>query len=269
MSTATDLPAQAPGEEIFPASRNRNEFSENLGTEMTLEQIAEKLKTQEGKMEVLQMIKDVNPELNGNVEKAGDIVKLNTEQLLMKESFIKKMLKLPGRAMDKTWETVKKHPVLTAVLLVAIAAAGAYYMGYLPQLGTWGLKLKSLFTGAAGSAAAEGAGEVAAEGAAEAVAEGAGAAAEAASEFAVEGIDSLKIVLDENAVRIGEKVMDLETFASEAVKMKEANPDLLFDVLRSADTRVTDEFMFGDIMEKIGMENVRDFDFSGIAENIK
>ena len=74
MSTATDLPAQAPGEEIFPASRNRNEFSENLGTEMTLEQIAEKLKTQEGKMEVLQMIKDVNPELNGNVEKAGDII---------------------------------------------------------------------------------------------------------------------------------------------------------------------------------------------------
>lgn len=241
MVTATDSPAQAPRENIFPVASSREEMRTNLKTQKTLEEISEMIKTQEGKEQLLTMIKDASPNVNGNVDAALDQVGLNAEQLQKKESFIKRMLKLPGQAVSKAWETIKKHPILTAVILIAIAAAGAYYLGYLPKLGDWGLKLKNMLSG-----------------------EGAVATAEAGSE----ALGSLDVVLNENMITWGGKTMDYEAFIQEALKMKAENADLFFDIRPTADTRVWSHIgKFTGMLRDAGLTDARDFVFGKVIRN--
>jgi len=102
---AEELPVN--GVEVFRDSDRAREY---LGIEEQLAMNDVLQRTGNEKVELLDRIKTRSPEVNGNVEKALEQIKLNVEQLQKKESFLKKTLMFPIR-----------HPFITAA-----AAIGGY-----------------------------------------------------------------------------------------------------------------------------------------------
>lgn len=120
--------------------RDRESMEKRFGLEM--ERILELHKTNVGKQELLQKMKDADPTLNGNADKAMKQVRGNIEQLQKKESFFKRMLTLPPRAMQAVGTTMSKHKKLSAVAVVAAIIAIAYFTPALaPTAGQYGTKL--------------------------------------------------------------------------------------------------------------------------------
>src|SRR3989344_3911429 len=114
--------------DIIPVFRDREELQRYLGTQKELDEIGVMFRTQDGKKELLALLKKADPALNGNVEGALNQIDLNREQLEKKESFLKKMLKLPARALKALGRTMRKHPVLTALGGLAAVIALLYFM---------------------------------------------------------------------------------------------------------------------------------------------
>lgn len=134
--------------DIVPVFRDQDELREYLGTNKELEEIGVMYKTQDGKQELLALLRKADPSLNGNVEGALEQIDLNREQLEKKESFLKKMLKLPGRALKALGRTMRKHPVLTAIAGLAGFIALLYFMPTIaPTAGDYGRKLIEAFKG--------------------------------------------------------------------------------------------------------------------------
>ncbi len=134
--------------DIVPVFRDQEELREYLGTNKELEEIGVMYKTQDGKQELLALLRKADPSLNGNVEGALEQIDLNREQLEKKESFLKKMLKLPGRALKALGRTMRKHPVLTAIAGLAGFIALLYFMPTIaPTAGEYGRKLIESFKG--------------------------------------------------------------------------------------------------------------------------
>jgi len=106
------LPGDIPVEGV-PIFSESDRLAEYVGKRIDVQKTAGAEKEQ-----LLQRMKDQSPELNGNVEKALEQVKLNNEQLVKKESFLKKVLKFPVR-----------HPYVTLSAVGAIlyfTGAGAF-----------------------------------------------------------------------------------------------------------------------------------------------
>src|SRR3989344_352459 len=113
--------------DIIPVFRDREELQRYLGTQKELDEIGVMYKSQDGKKELLALLKKADPALNGNVEGALNQIDLNREQLEKKEGFLKKMLALPGRALKSLGRTMKKHPVLTTLAGLAGLIALLYF----------------------------------------------------------------------------------------------------------------------------------------------
>jgi hypothetical protein len=103
-----DIPVE--GLPIFSES---DRLAEYVGERIDIQKTAGDEKEQ-----LLMHMKEQSPQLNGNVEKALEQVKLNNEQLIKKESFLKKVLKFPVR-----------HPYITLAAVASIlyfTGAGAF-----------------------------------------------------------------------------------------------------------------------------------------------
>ncbi len=124
--------------------RDRETLEKKFGLEM--ERILELYKSDKGKEDLLKRMKEADPSLNGNVDKALQQVTGNAEQLKKKETFFKKMRMLPIRAAQAVGRTMKKHSILTAVAVTAIIVAILYFMPALaPTAGEYGTRLIQAF----------------------------------------------------------------------------------------------------------------------------
>ncbi len=132
----------------MPIFKSPEAIQKYLGMEGDLEKIRVMSQTAEGKEELLKKIKEANPEINGEADKALEQIQLNAEQLEKKESFLRKMLKLPGKALSSIGNTIKKHPILSAAAAIAAIIALLYFMPTLAP-GVGALKDKIITAGKA------------------------------------------------------------------------------------------------------------------------
>lgn len=124
--------------------KDRESIEKRFGMEM--EKILERQRTEEGKRELLERMKSVDPALNGNVEHALQHVNRNIEVLQKKEGFLTKMVKLPGRAVSAVGRGIKKHPILSASVGIAALLALLYFTGPLATTsGEYGQQLVDAF----------------------------------------------------------------------------------------------------------------------------
>jgi hypothetical protein len=134
--------------DLVPVFRDEVELQKYLGTQKQLEEIGVMFQTQDGRKELLALLKKADPALNGNVEGALNQIDLNREQLEKKESFLKKMLKMPVRALKALGRTMRRHPILTALGGLAAVIALLYFMPALaPTAGEYGRQLIEAFKG--------------------------------------------------------------------------------------------------------------------------
>jgi len=119
MTSAAPLSPSAPRQEILSewVKQDRESIESLFG--MKLEQIVELARTDEGKQRLLERMKQIDPSLNGNADKALMTVRENAEQAKKKESFFKKMLLLPVRSVVSLGKGVIRHPILTILLILA------------------------------------------------------------------------------------------------------------------------------------------------------
>lgn len=103
---------------------------------MELERVKELLRSDEGKKQLLTLMKESDPSLAGNVDTMLSVVDRNVEQLEKKESFLKKVLMMPVHAAKSVGMTIAKHPVLSAIGTAGIVALLIYFFG--PAAGTVG-----------------------------------------------------------------------------------------------------------------------------------
>ena len=113
--------------EGFPY-KDRESAEARLG--MELDKARTMIQSDEGRKELIEKLS-----LNGNANKVLEGIDLNVEQLKKKEGFLKKMLKLPGRTLKATLGLMKRHPVISVLILLALAAGGVatglYFTGNL------------------------------------------------------------------------------------------------------------------------------------------
>lgn len=115
---------------LFP---DRESVEKQFG--MELEKVKELNKTDQGKKQLLEHMKSADPSLNGNIGAALEQVNQNIAVLEKKESFLKKMIKLPVRAVEAVGRAIKKHPIVFSLLVAAGVAAGVgLYYGQLGNL---------------------------------------------------------------------------------------------------------------------------------------
>lgn len=117
--TSGSLPEAHPQREMLSewVQRDRESIESLFG--MKLEQIMQLARTDEGKQQLLERMKQIDPSLNGNADRALATVQENVEQAKKKESFFKKMLLLPGRAVLSVGKTIVRHPLLTILVILA------------------------------------------------------------------------------------------------------------------------------------------------------
>ncbi len=116
-------------------SSDREGLEQNFNG-MALEKVKQLLQTDKGKKELLQMMKQADPSLGGDVDKLITLVDGNVEQLEKKESFLKKVAMMPVRTLKAVGRTIVDHPWLSAFGAVAIIALLIYFFG--PAAGTVG-----------------------------------------------------------------------------------------------------------------------------------
>lgn len=103
---------------------------------MELERVKELLRSDEGKKQLLTLMKESDPSLTGDVDRVLSVVDRNVEQLEKKESFLTKVLMMPVHAAKAVGMTIIKHPVLSAIGAAGIVALLIYFFG--PAAGTVG-----------------------------------------------------------------------------------------------------------------------------------
>lgn len=124
--------------------RDREGIEQRFG--MELEKVLELYNSDMGRKQLLEQMQTADPSLNGNIHSAMELVDSNIEQLQKKESFLKKMVKLPVRAVQAVGRTMKKHPVLTAIGGTAALIALLYSIPMLaPGVGAYGTQLIDSF----------------------------------------------------------------------------------------------------------------------------
>lgn len=144
-SIAQEMPATKEGQPSFPVFKDRREmedFSRVLGFKK-LEEFESALGSVQQREKLVEALRKRDPHLNGQVDALIKHLKINRQEIRRKESWYEKVMKLPGRVLKKSWETVKKHPFASALLLAALAAgtvAGSYYLaahweGFLARFG--------------------------------------------------------------------------------------------------------------------------------------
>lgn len=186
---------------------------------------------------------DFQPELlRQQLAETGEALKANAQ-------FVEKMKSPEQQGMlRRAWETVKKfpgrHPVITTLLLVALAAGGATYMGYLPAIdfSAWWARLTSLLH-VGGGGAASGAGEAVAETAAGAAAETATAVAEGVADFSLKTIG--------HAIEYGGQSYSVEEFAKMIGGMA-TKPEFV-QILRDATSKASTENELMRLLERLGI----------------
>lgn len=150
-----------------------------------LEKLDELKRTVEEKEQLATHLRDIDPSINGNVDHLVEDLALYRQEAEAKKSwsvweFVKSV---PGRL----WNTVKKHPRITAAVVAAGLIAAAYYSGLgaiaVDRIRDW---VMTKFGGGALAGAAE-----AAKGAAEGAAETVTGAVESAAEAAEGVIESM------------------------------------------------------------------------------
>lgn len=233
----------------FPVFRTREQmdtYLRGLGY-MKLDKLNAVKESTEERQRLAEALKN-DPHTNGNAEALVDHLQLNHQELERKESWYKRILKLPGKAVRWTWETVKKHPILTTAVVASILL---YYTGWGKLGWEWGKgwyagldegswlkqfvgKVTSYFSSAEAAPAAEVAAEAAPE-----VAAG---AAEAAKDVVQVAIDGTNVVIDgvaydpktqveafTEAIKSLEGVKGVEIFrdATSTVQAREALEEML------------------------------------------
>ncbi|MBU2259434.1 hypothetical protein KKC44_02395 [Patescibacteria group bacterium] len=199
-----DTPQGGPKETFeFPVFRSREElqdYLEDVGYDIDrLHAMGDSVAERE---QLITSLKERNPTLNGNAEALVEHLRLNHQELERKESWYTKLLKLPGKALRYSWETVKAHPYITAAVVIGLTAAALYYSGAAAAGYGW-LKAKVMESMVGeGAAGAVGAGKDAAIAAGEKVAEVGGAAGEAVG-GAAESVGELIPEILEGAPDIG------------------------------------------------------------------
>ncbi|ALM09934.1 MAG TPA: hypothetical protein DEB30_02710 [Candidatus Peribacter riflensis] len=112
----------------FPVFRNREEmvdYAQKLGFKK-IEEFESALDSVEKREKLVEALRKRDPKLNGQVDALITHLKLNKQEIARKERWYEKVLKLPGRATQATWDTMKRHPMLTLLILAALVAGGAY-----------------------------------------------------------------------------------------------------------------------------------------------
>lgn len=120
---------------LYSVARTPEQLEERYGK--SLEEMQATLASEEGREELMRMFQAEHPELNGKAKEILDYLSLNVEQLKKKETLMQKVLSLPKRAISAIWETIKKHPILSAVAVLALLL---YFLPMPPGLGRFGDK---------------------------------------------------------------------------------------------------------------------------------
>jgi len=119
MTSSASIPEARPQQEILGewVQHDRESIESLFG--MKLERIVELARTDEGKQELLQRMKQIDPSLNGSADRAFATVKENAEQAKKKEGFFKKMLLLPVRSVVSVGKGIIRHPILSILIVLA------------------------------------------------------------------------------------------------------------------------------------------------------
>jgi hypothetical protein len=102
--------------------RDRESMEQRFGMEMS--KIIALYNSDEGKKQLLEQMKLMDPSLNGDVDHAADLVQENIEQLEHKKSFFEKVMHLPidaAHGIGKAGEFVWNHKLL-ALAAIGVAA---------------------------------------------------------------------------------------------------------------------------------------------------
>ena len=132
--------ANAPqnGKEIplaYSVARTPEQLEERYGK--SLAELQVELGSKEGQEKLMKMFQKEHPELNGEAKELLKYLSLNIEQLKKKETLLQKVASLPKRALESIWNTIKKHPILTGVAILALLL---YFLPMPPGLGALGDK---------------------------------------------------------------------------------------------------------------------------------
>ncbi len=116
-----DQPVEFP---VFRTRKEMNEFLEGIGYR-EIDRLATVGRSVEDREILLKKLKEADPSLNGNADALIDHLNLNHQEIERKESWLKKLLKLPGKVLSYIWSTIKAHPFLTTAAVVGLL----YYTG--------------------------------------------------------------------------------------------------------------------------------------------
>lgn len=147
--TQAELPQDGIGYPEWYPSKEREVAEAKAG--MTIEELRANADSIEGRKKLMKKLN-----LNGNADQVIEGLDLNMEQIQKKESFLKKMLKAPGRMTMATLNLMKKHPIASTLALLALTAGGIGFAAWkAPAIITWLGELEMAHAGTALGKAAE------------------------------------------------------------------------------------------------------------------
>lgn len=130
-----NMTAVAPDREspsAFPVFKNRREmadYAKKLGFKK-IEEFEATLDSVQQREKLVEALRNKDPKLNGQVDSLIKHLKINRQEIVRKERWYETALKLPGRVLKGTWNTVRKHPYLTIAAAIAILLATGALTGY-------------------------------------------------------------------------------------------------------------------------------------------
>lgn len=101
--------------------RDRESLEQRFGMEM--DKLFALYESDQGRQKLIQRMRELDPSLNGNADRAAEIVRQNMEQLEQKKGFLEQVMALPGKGLEvagKVGRTLWNHKILT---LIALAIA--------------------------------------------------------------------------------------------------------------------------------------------------
>lgn len=104
-----------------------------------LDQLDELKKSAEKRADLIRQLKSMDPTLNGDAEQVVEDLGLYRQEVEAKKKWgVWEYVKSVPR---RIWGTMKRHPYITAAIVIALGAAAAYYTGVGPivisKLKTW------------------------------------------------------------------------------------------------------------------------------------